>query len=89
MLIVVVSYTNPGGHCCRYTYLDTTGRPVVVLHKKSLVPEHAAKFSIDYSFATTSMLREPIMLVRISACPPAVVMLAWSWDWASLQYRTF
>lgn len=52
----------------RFTYLDTTGRPVVVLHKKNVVPEHASKFSVDYSFSSTSLLHEPTLLVSGFFC---------------------
>lgn len=47
----------------RFTYLDVTGRPVIVLRKSHLVPEHAATFDVDYSFATISLLREPLLLI--------------------------
>ncbi|GIL70757.1 hypothetical protein Vretimale_3842 [Volvox reticuliferus] len=50
----------------KYTYLDTTGRPVLVLHKQNIAaPEHAAKFSVDYDFNTVHILREPLLLVGV------------------------
>ncbi len=32
----------------KYTYLDTTGRPVVVLRKANVVPEHNVNLTVDY-----------------------------------------
>ena len=56
---------SPPPRARRYTYLDTTGRPVLVLHRRNVAsPEHSAKFSVEYSFAATSILREPLLLVR-------------------------
>jgi oligosaccharyltransferase complex subunit alpha (ribophorin I) len=46
-----------------YTYLDTHGRPVVVLHKKNVVGEHNSLFQVTYSFTRLSMLQEPFLLV--------------------------
>ena len=54
----------------KFTYLDTSGRPVLLLHKKNLVPDHATKFHVDYSFGTLSMLREPLLLVAGAAVNP-------------------
>jgi oligosaccharyltransferase complex subunit alpha (ribophorin I) len=51
------------GSDVKYTYLDVTGRPVVVLTKRNAAPEHNAKFSVDYSFSTASIVREPLLLV--------------------------
>lgn len=47
----------------KQTYLDTTGRPVVVLHKTNLVPDHDVPFIVNYSFFQIMMLREPAILV--------------------------
>lgn len=47
-----------------YTYLDTKGRPVVVLAKKNLVPSaHNQHFQVTYRFSQSSLIREPILLV--------------------------
>ncbi|KJE96830.1 Rpn1 protein [Capsaspora owczarzaki ATCC 30864] len=46
-----------------FTYLDTTGRPVVVLKKQNLVREHLEQFTVTYTFSTTSMLQEPLLVV--------------------------
>jgi len=46
-----------------YTYLDTIGRPVLVIHKKNVVPEHNNFFQVTYNFSRFSMLQEPLLLV--------------------------
>ena len=51
----------------KHTYLDTTGRPVVVLHKTNLVPDHNMEFTVNYSFFSLLMLREPFLLVSVFA----------------------
>lgn len=51
----------------KLTYLDTAGRPVVVLHKTNLVPDHDVPFTVTYSFYRILMLREPALLVAVFA----------------------
>jgi len=46
-----------------YTYLDTTGRPVVVLNKKGLVEQHIQDFELHYTFSKHLLLQEPLLLV--------------------------
>jgi len=46
-----------------YTYLDTLGRPVVVLNKASLVEQHIQDFELHYTFAKVLLLQEPLLLV--------------------------
>ena len=45
------------------TYLDISGRPVVIAHKKNLVEAHIADFTLNYTFERLSMFREPLMLI--------------------------
>lgn len=47
----------------KFTYLDTVGRPVLVLQKSNVVPEHHKQFAVDYSFGFLGMIREPFLLV--------------------------
>ena len=47
----------------KFTYLDVTGRPVVVIRYANVVGDHRAPFVITYRFGTLGMLREPLMLV--------------------------
>jgi len=46
-----------------FTYLDTHGRPVLVINKKNVVPEHNQFFQVTYHFSRVSMLQEPVLLV--------------------------
>jgi oligosaccharyltransferase complex subunit alpha (ribophorin I) len=46
-----------------YTYLDTTGRPVVIAHKSNLVDAHIQDFELHYTFSKTSMVVEPLLCV--------------------------
>eukprot|EP00262_Sarcandra_glabra_P010035 TRINITY_DN24899_c0_g1_i1.p1 TRINITY_DN24899_c0_g1~~TRINITY_DN24899_c0_g1_i1.p1 ORF type:complete len:612 (+),score=112.75 TRINITY_DN24899_c0_g1_i1:146-1981(+) len=47
----------------KYTHLDIIGRPVVVLEKKNVVPEHNIHFQVYYKFNNLSLLTEPVMLI--------------------------
>ena len=51
----------------KHTYLDTAGRPVMVLHRTNLVPDHDVPFTVTYSFYRILMLREPAFLVGVFA----------------------
>lgn len=46
-----------------YTYLDTSGRPVLVIRKKNVVPQHNQYFQVTYRFSQISMLYEPFLLI--------------------------
>lgn len=46
-----------------FTYLDTLGRPVVVLNKNSLVEQHIQDFELHYTFHKFLLLQEPLLLV--------------------------
>lgn len=53
----------------KFTYLDTSGRPVLVLRRANVaVPELAAKFSVEYSFGAVHTLREPLLLIGVFFC---------------------
>jgi oligosaccharyltransferase complex subunit alpha (ribophorin I) len=45
------------------TYLDTTGRTVVVAHKKNLVEQHIKDFELYYDFQSWLLVREPFMVI--------------------------
>ncbi|OVA00654.1 Ribophorin I [Macleaya cordata] len=47
----------------KYSNLDIAGRPVVVLEKSNVVPEHNQYFQVYYKFNSLSLLREPLMLI--------------------------
>lgn len=46
-----------------YSYLDTTGRPVIVLSKNNLVSWHIQDIEVVYSFKTIYLLNEPLMVI--------------------------
>lgn len=45
-----------------YTYLDTTGRPVISITKKNLVENHIQDFKLKYTFPRVLMLQEPLLV---------------------------
>jgi len=47
----------------RVTYLDTTGRPVLILKKAGMVGVPRKYFQVSYSFSQIVMLKEPILLI--------------------------
>eukprot|EP00897_Mesotaenium_endlicherianum_P008401 jgi/Mesen1/758/ME000110S_11027 len=48
----------------KYTYLDTVGRPVIVLSKTNVVPEYNALFfQVVYTFGGLALLAEPALLI--------------------------
>ena len=44
-------------HDKKFTYLDTAGRPVVIVHKRNVGREHNQPFSVDYTFESISLVR--------------------------------
>jgi Ribophorin I len=46
----------------KYTYLDTTGRPVLYLRKSNVVEEHNQEFSVTYTFNFLHLLQEPLLV---------------------------
>jgi len=54
---------DPESTSTHWTYLDTTGRPVLVLTKKNVVSEHDKYFQVTYNFSQLSMLQEPLLLI--------------------------
>ncbi|CAN1127752.1 Dolichyl-diphosphooligosaccharide--protein glycosyltransferase subunit 1A [Linum perenne] len=47
----------------KMSHLDIFGRPVVVLKKSNVVPEHNQHFQVYYKFNKLAMLAEPFMLI--------------------------
>ncbi|XP_058803946.1 dolichyl-diphosphooligosaccharide--protein glycosyltransferase subunit 1 [Phymastichus coffea] len=45
-----------------YTYLDTTGRPVISVTKNNLVESHIQNFRLKYTFPKLLMLQEPLLV---------------------------
>jgi len=44
------------------TYLDTTGRPTLILHKSNCVKYHQQNVQVAYRYAKVSILREPLLI---------------------------
>lgn len=52
-----------GENQLHFTYLDTTGRPVIVIHKSNLVEQHIQDFQLHYTFQKLLLLQEPLIVV--------------------------
>jgi len=48
-----------------YTYLDTFGRPVLVLKKHNVVRLHNQHFQVVYTYSNLGLLRKPFLLISI------------------------
>lgn len=46
-----------------YSYLDTTGRPVITITKNNLVENHIQNFKLKYHFTKFMMFQEPLLVV--------------------------
>jgi len=46
-----------------YTYLDTVGRPVIVISKRNMIFEHIQDFEVHYTFDKFMLLNEPFLIV--------------------------
>ncbi|XP_039135074.1 dolichyl-diphosphooligosaccharide--protein glycosyltransferase subunit 1A [Dioscorea cayenensis subsp. rotundata] len=47
----------------KYSHLDIVGRPVIVLEKTIVVPEHNIHFQVYYKFNNLALLMEPFLLI--------------------------
>ena len=47
----------------KFTYLDTIGRPVVVVTAENLVEQHIQDFFVSYTFNSVMLLQEPLLVV--------------------------
>jgi len=50
------------GRDVHVTYLDTVGRPVLVLKKKNVIRHHDQYFQVQYNFSKIYMFQEPFIL---------------------------
>jgi oligosaccharyltransferase complex subunit alpha (ribophorin I) len=46
-----------------YTYLDTVGRPVIVINKRNMLFQHIQDFEIHYTFDKIMLFNEPMLIV--------------------------
>lgn len=62
-----ISVTTPfavkQSHEIKYSHLDIAGRPVVVLEKNNVVPDHNQNIQVYYKFSNINLLSEPLMLI--------------------------
>ncbi|URE40658.1 dolichyl-diphosphooligosaccharide--protein glycosyltransferase [Musa troglodytarum] len=58
-----VPFPTKQGEEIKYSHLDIVGRPVLVLEKSNVVPEHNLYFQVYYHFNNLSLLGEPVMLI--------------------------
>lgn len=47
----------------KYSYLDTLGRPVLVLRAKNMSPDHNVPLAVSYRFSSLYQLQEPLLLI--------------------------
>ena len=60
----IAPYTvERGDNQLHFTYLDTVGRPVVVIHKTNTVENHIQDFQLKYKFQKIMILKEPLVIV--------------------------
>jgi len=52
-----------GENGLHYTYLDTSGRPVIVAYKNNLVEQHIQDFELHYKFQKWRLIQEPLLVV--------------------------
>lgn len=53
----------------KFTYLDTHGRPVVVLQRNNVGVEHNVAFIVNYTFSAVSLVRFSITESPALCCP--------------------
>ncbi len=47
----------------KFSYLDTSGRPVLVLRMQNVTPDHNVPLAVSYRFSSLYQLQEPLLLV--------------------------
>jgi oligosaccharyltransferase complex subunit alpha (ribophorin I) len=52
-------------HEIEKTYLDTTGRTVIVIKKRNVVDEHSKEFSVTYNFSILDQYRKPMVVIGL------------------------
>ena len=50
-----------------YSYLDTVGRPTLLLHKKLCSDRHGLDVYVSYDYSTAKLLRKPLAIAAILA----------------------
>ncbi|XP_056866440.1 dolichyl-diphosphooligosaccharide--protein glycosyltransferase subunit 1A-like [Raphanus sativus] len=62
-LSVTTPFAVKQSHEIKYSHLDIAGRPVVVLEKNNVVPDHNQNIQVYYKFSNINLLSEPLMLI--------------------------
>lgn len=65
-----------------FTYLDTVGRPVVVIRRKNCVDTHMRDFSVSYKFQKYMIIKEPLLIVAFFYILFTAVIIAVRFDFA-------
>ncbi|EOA34031.1 hypothetical protein CARUB_v10021529mg [Capsella rubella] len=60
---VTTPFTVKQSQEIKYSHLDIAGRPVVVLEKDNVVPDHNQHIQVYYKFSNINLLSEPLMLI--------------------------
>lgn len=71
------------------TYLDTTGRLVLVLEKENIVPDHSQFFTVTYEFEFVDMLREPLLASAFFFSLFFVIIVYSRFDFTISSVRSF
>ncbi len=86
-----------------YTYLDTIGRPVIVINLKNSAENHIKDFQLKYKFQKIMILQEPllavafffvlfmvvILFVRIDFSIKTQTSVRWNFKWFSIWFKTY
>ncbi|KAL2917910.1 dolichyl-diphosphooligosaccharide--protein glycosyltransferase subunit 1 [Polyrhizophydium stewartii] len=62
-------------HSMTFTYLDSTGRPTVVIKKSKMVDDHNGVVQITYSYSTLRLLQKPLVVAAYVFAFFAVLMV--------------
>lgn len=54
----------------KFTYLDTHGRPVILLHRTNIGIEHMVAYTVQYTFSTFSLVRPSTQSLKETYCIP-------------------
>ena len=71
----------------KFTYLDTIGRPVVVVRAENLVEQHIQDFVVTYTFNTVMLLQEPLLVVAALYLFFLLVIIAVRLDFSITEVR--
>ena len=73
----------------KFTYLDTIGRPVVVVTAENLVEQHIQDFQVSYTFNSVMLLQEPLLVVAALYLFFLMVIIAVRLDFSITEVREY